>query len=457
MFSITSGVHCALITVGLLAFATASLVQAVPTRALGGSEDADGDTYMHLLQINADKRQAVQPGIVESVAAIKVDRPYYHTTKEIQNELKLMSENCDGAMTLETRSDSGVDIDVVRLRDPNSQPVNKVFLLFGEHSRELISPESGLRFLQLICGRGPVKADREHHHHDDDDDLKADILQANILADNEFQIVLNGNPHSRTRVEEGEFCLRTNPNGVDLNRNWDEMWGAGDNDMSDTNAGPRPFSEPETRIFKKLVEEFEPTTFLTVHSGTRGLYMPWAYDMEHTASYNAPLMLNVLKDLDKAHCQCPYGAAGREVGYPCPGTCLDWVYSKLKTPYVFAFEIYTSPDRDDELKARWDEKKTTGGLNLLQSGGHLGHEHFQGLFDSFASDFVQRRTGDAIQSVKRTEEECFAQFNPETEEGYNKTVQNWAVAYLEMATMIAEQLKKDPTILQEMNKGANSK
>lgn len=71
--------------------------------------------------------------------------------------------------------------------------------------------------------------------------------------------------------------------------------------------------------------------------------------------------------------------------------------------------------------------------------------------------FVQRRTGDAIQSVKRTEEECFSQFNPETEEGYNATVQNWAVAYLEMATMIAEQLKKDPTILQEMNKGANSK
>jgi len=286
---------------------------------------------------------------------------------------------------------------------------------------------------------------------------EASSLQANILADNEFQIVLNGNPHSRTRVEEGEFCLRTNPNGVDLNRNWDEMWGAGDNDMSDTNAGPRPFSEPETRIFKKLVEEFEPTTFLTVHSGTRGLYMPWAYDMEHTASYNAPLMLNVLKDLDKAHCQCPYGAAGREVGYPCPGTCLDWVYSKLKTPYVFAFEIYTSPDRDDELKARWDEKKTTGGLNLLQSGGHLGHEHFQGLFDSFASDFVQTRTGDAIQSVKRTEEECFSQFNPETEEGYNETVQNWAVAYLEMAAMIAEQLKKDPSILQEMNKGANNK
>jgi hypothetical protein len=73
MFSITSGVHCALITVGLLAFATASLVQAVPTRALGGSEDADGDTYMHLLQINADKRQAVQPGIVNLWRPLKVN------------------------------------------------------------------------------------------------------------------------------------------------------------------------------------------------------------------------------------------------------------------------------------------------------------------------------------------------------------------------------------------------
>ena len=29
---------------------------------------------------------------------------------------------------------------------------------------------------------------------------------------------------SRAKVEAGEFCRRTNEDGVDLNRNWDEKW-----------------------------------------------------------------------------------------------------------------------------------------------------------------------------------------------------------------------------------------
>lgn len=32
-------------------------------------------------------------------------------------------------------------------------------------------------------------------------------------------------------------------------------------------------------------------------------------------------------------------------------------------------------------------------------------------------------------------------FNPDTEIVYNKTVQNWAEAYLEMAAMVAKELK----------------
>jgi len=34
------------------------------------------------------------------------------------------------------------------------------------------------------------------------------------------------------------------------------------------------------------------------------------------------------------------GAAGKQVGYLCPGTCLDYIYDKLGAKYSFAFEIY---------------------------------------------------------------------------------------------------------------------
>lgn len=50
--------------------------------------------------------------------------------------------------------------------------------------------------------------------------------------------------------------------------------------------------------------------------------------------------MSVLNQLNPKHCQCSAGAAGKEVGYLCPGTCLDYAYDTMKVPYVFAWEIY---------------------------------------------------------------------------------------------------------------------
>merc|ERR1719183_422372 len=266
-------------------------------------------------------------------------------------------------MTLETKPADDRNIDVVTIKAPNSKPVNKNFLLFGEHARELISPESGLHFIKTLCGEA---GDKER--------------ASQILKDSEFQIVVNGNPDSRKRVEQGDFCLRVNPDGVDLNRNWDEEWQpVAPFDTADTNPGPSAFSEAETQVFKELVSNYRPSNFLTIHSGTKGMYMPWAYDMKHLATRNQPAMMEILKKLDKNHCECPFGAAGKEVGYPCPGTCLDWVYDKLQTPYAFAFEIYTSPRMNARLKDRWESKLEQGGA-FYQKHSHLAHKHFKDVF-----------------------------------------------------------------------------
>merc|ERR1719330_817872 len=133
--------------------------------------------------------------------------PFYHSTEDIHKELQRLANNCTG-LTLQsvpTCSDPKRTIDVVTVLKPGASPTNKNFLLFGEHSRELISPESGLHLVKSLCG-------------------ETDLSQRaqSILEDSEFQIVVNGNPGSRRAVESGNFCLRANPNGVDLNRNWDE-------------------------------------------------------------------------------------------------------------------------------------------------------------------------------------------------------------------------------------------
>jgi len=352
--------------------------------------------------------------------------PYYHSTDAIHDELTALATRCPG-MTLDSRAADTRSIDVVTIKAPTSSPVNKNFLLFGEHARELISPESGLHFIKTLCGEA---GDKER--------------ASQILQDSEFQIVVNGNPDSRKHVEQGDFCLRVNPDGVDLNRNWDEEWQpSAALDPVDTNPGPSPFSEPETQVFKDLVSEYKPTNFLTIHSGTKGMYMPWAFDMHHLASRNQPAMMKILKSLDKDHCECPFGAAGKEVGYPCPGTCLDWVYDKLKTPYAFAFEIYTNPEMDGFLKERWQDKMQEQGASFLQLNSHLGHEHFKDFFQQCPSDFVQLKAESHRAKQPMGPDECFSNFNPDSQERYDTTVNNWSNAYLDMAEMIATNLKQD--------------
>eukprot|EP00438_Fugacium_kawagutii_P015530 Skav201971 [mRNA] locus=scaffold103:289916:294990:+ [translate_table: standard] len=273
-----------------------------------------------------------------------------------------------------------VSIDEIRIKANHSKAVNRVSLLFGEHSRELIGPETGLMLLpKMLCG---------HKHANS-------TLAAEALEDSEFQLILNANPGSRVR----EYCLRENPNGVDLNRNWDEKWDLGSEISVDQAHGKRPFSEPlgtvegpETQVVRDLISDFKPTTFLS--------------------------------ELDEAHCKCPFGAAGKEVGYDCPGTSFDWVFDHLKVPFSFAWEIYADPASGENLRKRWEEKIASTKVSLLQSNA--------------LSDFYAETPSDLWDSMEATNQRnCFSIFNPGTEEEYNATVLNWARSYLNLAIKTA--------------------
>jgi hypothetical protein len=47
-----------------------------------------------------------------------------------------------------------------------------------------------------------------------------------------------------------------------------------------TNSGPKPFSEPETQAVRDLLKEYKPNMYLSIHSGSAGLYTPHAYSMD---------------------------------------------------------------------------------------------------------------------------------------------------------------------------------
>jgi hypothetical protein len=76
------------------------------------------------------------------------------------------------------------DIDLITFNENGSKP-HKAFVLFGEHARELISPETGLHFLKELCNNPTdptVKAIKEQY---------------------ELRMILNVNPLSRAKVEGG--------------------------------------------------------------------------------------------------------------------------------------------------------------------------------------------------------------------------------------------------------------
>lgn len=61
----------------------------------------------------------------------------------------------------------------------------------------MISPETGLAFLEQIC---------KNH-------IEENEFITKILNKYHLQLILNANPSSRKKVEDGNYCLRVNENG----------------------------------------------------------------------------------------------------------------------------------------------------------------------------------------------------------------------------------------------------
>jgi hypothetical protein len=70
-------------------------------------------------------------------------------------------------------------------------------------------------------------------------------------------------------------------------------------------------------------------------------------------------MLEILHHVNDKYCKdCEVGAAGKEVGYLCPGTCLDYAYDNVSAKYAFAMEIYEKEvDLETTLSSKFLEIK----------------------------------------------------------------------------------------------------
>ena len=380
----------------------------------------------------------------------------YHTSLEILTKLdSLSSGSCQGILKKQSSKLENNELIYYIVDKQPTKPKQSVYILFGEHSRELISPELGLYMIETLCGINPIY-DQETVN--------------KILEQNKFLIVPIVNVPGKIAVENGNFCKRTNENGVDLNRNWNSHFKPSSVDDPDQYSGDHAFSEWQTRVLNQLLIQFKAKIFISVHSGALGMYSPPAYKFLNMKNLDQKFekiknLIKVLDVLNDKYCNCKAGPAANELVYLCPGNCLDYAYEKELVHYSFAFEIFTNQKKNklfldiinsdnpkvfnykefisnysrDNLATLFIEKdqiKTTklkgsflqiDSLNV-ENLKHHDHSHDE---NSEYSCFAQSMT-----KYPRTKEFCLNQFNPLTQKHRDNTVINWTNVIFELVSLI---------------------
>lgn len=394
-----------------------------------------------------------------SAASVSTYLPFYHTTDELNAQLSSLQETCKSFTVKEVGK--GRTLTSVHFNEGSGKM--KVLVFFGEHARELISAETALHMIRCICGA----CENPSAH------LKS--LAAAVKQGTELLIFPNVNPDGRKEAERGDYCYRVNSRGVDLNRNWDDHWKSiGDED--DTNPGRRAFSEWETVVLRDAAKDFRPHVFFTIHSGCLGMYTPYAYARKLPRS--AEHAKEILKQLNPKYCNCHVGAAGKQLGYLCPGTSLDFMFDKLHTPYAFAFEIWdgkTFKYEDSSFAAALLEQSSgkkavaVSHDHVLQHESAHVHDHSkielgekESCFIMPEARFKEQRFGEskhqesAFGSVSLrqhytsagrrfpdpnglTARTCLTQFNPVQAQHYRDTISHWSQAILEVINKVKEE------------------
>jgi murein tripeptide amidase MpaA len=184
----------------------------------------------------------------------------------------------------------GRPIYALRLRAGGGGERRGVMVVGGTHSRELMNPDAIIElavdlFLSHINGTDVVYGGRRW--------TAAEIKL--ILETLDLWLVPCMNPDGREYVMTVDNLWRKNrrdnPNtecdGVDLNRNFDVVWGVTQGQTScaqcsEVYCGPQAFSEPETRNVRNVLDTRRVDCFVDVHSYSELVLWPWGHAPSQT-------------------------------------------------------------------------------------------------------------------------------------------------------------------------------
>jgi hypothetical protein len=375
-----------------------------------------------LLAVGSDGARGNRPS-----SALTDAYPFYHTSDELSSEAKALETGGCTGLRVTFEKAGAWNVPVAQLSGLGQM---KTMLVFGVHGRELISAETGLAFLRRLCSPEA----------------------ASLRQQSSFLIVLNGNPGGRRKVEDGQFCFRTNSNNVDINRNYGYKW---EERSIETISGPqshgsKPFSEPETRIIAKLLKEWKPELFIDVHSGVNSLLSPfgWTWDSIPEDAQSRALS-DVSKVVAKKHCPaCTEGAAAQDLGYRAPGSSLDYAWS-LGVRFPYTWEIYDSTQHvaGTQHATSLVAKPSAHRAQLLHNCSDGAAAHPVASFLSRRSALTNTRSclDPEVRAMKfmNTEAErrtCMTEFNPHTEIEFNANIARWCDALFTVTRVVRTHL-----------------
>lgn len=196
----------------------------------------------------------------------------------------------------------------------------KVVFAGCHHSREIVTPEMVLMQAEaMVAGYGK------------------DAETTAAIEGRETWLVPMVNPDGHHIVMTKGIDQRKNGNnatggkrrvGVDLNRNYDAVWGTvGDSGSpeADTFRGTKPFSEPESQAVRDLIRATKPAVYLTFHSYSNCVMWPYDSTREVPADKRLPILGKALGK------QSGYEAYQGAEMYLNSGDDVEWAYRELGT------------------------------------------------------------------------------------------------------------------------------
>ncbi|XP_022254702.1 carboxypeptidase B-like [Limulus polyphemus] len=307
----------------------------------------------HLLTANHIQQEILVEDVDKAIENEKTPAPYselrstssvfftkYQRINDIHNYLEnLAAENSPIASILSIgKSYEERDLKAIKISKETSNDKPIIWIDAGIHAREWISIATAVYIAKELI-----------QNYNSDPDIKS------LVDTFEWYILPSVNPdgyeysHDYNRMWRKTRSVGTSVwgcIGVDANRNFGFKWnqgGASSNPCSDLYAGPKAFSEPETKAISEfiLARKNQVKLYIATHSYSQLWLTPWGWTSKLPDDYDDQYNLaNIaVKALNSVHGTKYQIGSSTNLLYIAAGGADDWAYGVAGIKYAYTPEL----------------------------------------------------------------------------------------------------------------------